>query len=339
MDKKQITYDLGAYMQSKGDLDVGFCSATPFDSLKDIYEKRINEKLACEFEYRDDVNLLIDPQRQLDNAKSFVVIVVPHRKYEMDTSSTQGRMSAGTASLDYHRVIEHYLKDLKCHVKDTYDINSKIIVDTSPLSDRAIAVRAGLGIVRRNNMFYHRKYGSYVHIGSLLLDLELDTKDKTQPTDPCGQCAKCIEFCPGSAIIGDYTINSQTCVSYLTQKKTLSVNESKLIGKMVYGCDVCQSVCPANRGVINPDGHLIVDELVDIEDLLDISNATFNDTYKMTASGWRGKRTLQRNGLAILGNSGQVQNKEIIERFINDERPIIRDEARRALDRLDELKG
>ena len=164
-------------------------------------------------------------------------------------------------------------------------------------------------------MFYHKSYGSYTHIGSLLMDVDLHDVDHPLGTDHCGQCKRCVAHCPGGAINGDGTINSNRCVSYLTQKKVLTSKEALTIGKMIYGCDVCQSVCPANRGVKNVTPELLVPSTVDCETLLTMNKKTFADTYRKTSAGWRGKRTLQRNAIAVLSNSGSKVGMELIKAF------------------------
>lgn len=314
-------------------LQVGFCSAQPFDTLKDHYNHRLESSLACDLELREDLALLVEPRMTFEAVKSFVVIAVPYAPYEA-AKDTYGNISSGCASTDYHITLKKILEPLQSKLKEAYDIDGKIIIDTSPLSDRSLAVRSGLGIIRRNGMCYNPKYGSYFYIGALMIDYDLEVKDFTGPDDPCGPCRRCVAFCPNQAIEGNYEIDSNRCVSYLTQKKVLKASESVALGSRIYGCEVCQTVCPANRGQKNPDELRVVDHQVNYKKLLEISNADFKATYKKTASGWRGKRTLQRNALAALGNSGDKANIGLIEPFMEDPREIIRDEAIRAYNRL-----
>lgn len=311
----------------------GYCSAAPFSGLESIYIERDLAGLACTLELREPLEGLIDPKRLLENAKSFLVILEPYTPYTYNETKYTGRMASGTATEDYHTVISGKLKPVQSYL-DEQGYRSEIIVDTSPLSDRAIAVRSGLGIIRRNNMFYHKKYGSYIHIGALLTDIDIHSKDVKRISDPCGHCRRCVSACPGQAILGDGTIDSNKCVSFLTQKKTLNEQESKVIGRMIYGCDTCQRVCPVNQGIDNPVGKCIVQPDVEFSDLLGMSNKAFKDSFQKTSSGWRGKRTLQRNAIAAIGNLGMQEGLELLEASLKDQRPIIREEAERALNKI-----
>lgn len=337
MDVKRIKSVITEYITGISDsctLDYGFCSADRFDDAGRIYEQRIEGGLSCELENRRSLEELIDPGMTINGVRSIVVIAVPYAKYEYSDSRSLGRMASGTAELDYHTKLFGILQPLKVQLYEKFGVSGKAVVDTSPLSDRSLAVRAGLGIIRRNGMCYHRRFGSYFHIGALLMDCEMEVVDHSAPADPCGRCRRCVEFCPGNAVTGDYGINSNRCVSYLTQKKALSEGESAAIGQMIYGCDICQRVCPANRGLKLIDDEKLVDVEVRPVDLLAISNAGFKETYKRTASGWRGKKVLQRNAIAVMGNSGDDSYVPVLAKCLEDERPDIRQEAKRALNRL-----
>jgi epoxyqueuosine reductase len=281
----------------------------------------------------------MDPKRIMADAKSFICILEPHQPYvQIKSTSGIGRMATGTATLDYHKILDEHLEKLRLFLRAHDNIQGIKLCDTSPLSDRAIAVRAGLGVLRRNNMFYHKTMGSYVHIASLLIDYDLEAIDHDKEAMPCGTCQICKVTCPTGAIIGDGTINSHTCISYLTQKKETSEEESKMIGSMIYGCDICQLRCPANNRVQNPFVELLVDKDVDLIDLLNMDNSTFKATYGRTSSGWRGKRTLQRNAIAAMGNSRDRQMMAVLSDYEDDERSIIKREILRAIKRLKNIE-
>lgn len=330
MKKTAIKNDIKALLQAEGVEVFGYCSALPFEQLRLPYLTRQLKDESCPLEQRDPIEDLIDPVRQLAHAQSFLVILESHSPYVYEDTSLSGRMATGTASEDYHHILHEKLQKIGKFLSDKYAVNSQVIVDTSPLSDRAIAIRAGLGIIRRNNMFYHKKYGSYVHIGSLLMDIDLHDKDYLIANDPCGPCRKCVVHCPGQAIIGDGTINSNACVSYLTQKKTLSQKEASTIGRMIYGCDVCQQICPANRGVKNEQPDLLLTTTIECKDILYMNQQTFKETFKKSASGWRGKRTLQRNAIAVLKNIGTEDSMALIQTF-KTESPLLKEAVDAAL--------
>ncbi|PKM66295.1 MAG: tRNA epoxyqueuosine(34) reductase QueG [Firmicutes bacterium HGW-Firmicutes-2] len=339
MKAQVIKENILKFCDSIGIQAVGFASATPFNDLKEDYHDRQAHHLDCPFEVRDSVLDLTDPKRIMAEGKSFICILEPHQPYaQINSSSGIGRMASGTASLDYHKILDEHLEKLQMFLRENYNIHGIKICDTSPLSDRAIAVRAGLGVLRRNNMFYHKTMGSYVHIASLLIDYDLEATDYDKEAMPCGTCQICKVTCPTQAIIGDGTINSNKCISYLTQKKETSESESKMIGNMIYGCDVCQLRCPVNNKVQNPYLELLVDKDVDLMTLLNMDNATFKNTYGKTSSGWRGKRTLQRNAIAAIGNSCDEQMIDILSNYGHDDRSIIKAEVQRAIRRLKNIE-
>ena len=302
--------------------DLGFASAEPFEHMLDVYHDKLSKGHVCDLEIRNHVQDMVEPQRILDMAKSFIVIVESHSPYKLKDEPLKGYIATGCASIDYHLIIERKLKALQERLS-TIGVSSEVICDKTPLSDRSIAVRAGLGIIRRNNMFYHPKFGSYIHIGALLMDYELPKYDAIAVKDPCGMCHRCTHHCPGQAINDDGTINSNTCVSYLTQKKDLSDEEMRKIGRHLYGCDVCQQICPANRGVRNKKPDLIIPYEYPLEELLDIDNKQFNTTFRQASAGWRGKRTMQRNALINLVNEGGSEANKIIEKMAGDDRSAI----------------
>lgn len=317
---------------------IGFCDAKPFVGLETQHLERQKTGVACSLEYRLSIEALINPKLTFAMAESFIVILEPYHKYETALKELHGRMASGTASRDYHTIIKDKLNTLKLFLEDKHNITGSIICDISPLSDRAIAVRAGLGIIRRNNMFYHEKLGSYVNIGSLVIDKKLiKSVNVNISMNPCKDCHICENRCPSQAILGDGTINSNLCISFLTQKKEITEKESMVIGKMIYGCDVCQQVCPINKMINNEQSTLIINEQINIKELLEIDNKTFNQTFKETAAGWRGKRTLQRNAIAALGNTGNEKSLEVLEPYLEDQRPIIRAEVERSIRKLKKL--
>jgi len=335
MNANVINENILKYCDSIGIKAVGFTSAMPFHELEQEYTYRQEHHLDCPFEVRDSVLDWIDPKSILEDAKSFICILEPHQPYsQVKLLSNKGRMASGTGSIDYHKILDEHLENLRLFLLEAYNIKGIKLCDTSPLSDRAIAVRAGLGVIRRNNMFYHKTMGSYVNIASLLIDYDLEATDYDKEAMPCGTCQICKVTCPTKAILGDGTINSNKCISYLTQKKETSEEESKMIGNMIYGCDICQLRCPTNNRVQNPFVELLVDQEVDLMTLLNMDNTTFKDTYGRTASGWRGKRTLQRNAIAAIGNSGDAGMIDILTNYEDDNRSIIKREVQSAIRRL-----
>lgn len=226
--------------------------------------------------------------------KSAIVCLFPYY-VEHSGPSNLSRYTWGT---DYHLVINEYLEKL---IEKLQKMNTSaqfsIHCDTSPLADRYMAYLAGLGFYGKNNCFISPKWGSYVMIGTILTTLEFE------PNTPLGQscmgCNRCITACLGQCL-GHAEFKYDTCKSYLTQKKgDLTKEEETIIGKtpLVFGCDVCQEVCPHNQNIPTtpiPEFQR-VEPYIDINELETLTNKEFKAKYGNRAFSWRGKKILMRN--------------------------------------------
>lgn len=302
------------------------CGAERFDDVAVILAKAKEEEALPPFT-TDDIELRVDPQKTLQGAASFVVVISPYEAVVYQPSSGNfGNIAPSACGEDYHRIVMRQLKEvcegLEMHFPDHHFLP---FVDTSPFSEKHLAVRAGLGQILHNGLFYSYAYGSRCFIGLILTDLARDAfdiytdeektheEDKTVDNvihgiDPvyCTRCRKCERMCPGGAISSE-GFDSYRCVSWLTQKKEeLTAEEKKMIGHQVYGCDVCQRVCPQNPMI--PEGYETGEEVA-LADILGMTGSSFKKTYKATAAGWRGKNLLIRNaGIALENLNGQGEN-------------------------------
>ena len=226
--------------------------------------------------------------------KSAIVCLFPYYVEHKDPSN----LSRYTWATDYHLVINEYLKKLieKLQKMNT-DAQFSIHCDTSPLADRYMAYLAGLGFYGKNNCFISPKWGSYVVIGTILTTLELEPN--TPLTQSCIGCNRCITACLGQCL-GHDEFKFDTCKSYITQKKgELTSEEEHIIAKtpLVFGCDVCQEVCPHNKDIPTtpiPEFQS-VEPYIDIDELDSLTNKEFKAKYGHRAFSWRGKKILIRN--------------------------------------------
>lgn len=226
--------------------------------------------------------------------KSAIVCLFPYYVEHKDPSN----LSRYTWATDYHLVINEYLKKLieKLQIINT-DAQFSIHCDTSPLADRYMAYLAGLGFYGKNNCFISPKWGSYVVIGTILTTLELEPD--TPLTQSCMECNRCITACLGQCL-GHDEFKFDTCKSYLTQKKgELTSEEEHIIAKtpLVFGCDVCQEVCPHNKDIPTtpiPEFQS-VEPYIDVDELDSLTNKEFKAKYGHRAFSWRGKKILMRN--------------------------------------------
>lgn len=232
--------------------------------------------------------------------KSAIVCLFPYY-VEHNGPSNLSRYTWGT---DYHLVIDKYLEKLieKLQKKNTSAQFSKHC-DTSPLADRYMAYLAGLGFYGKNNCFISPKWGSYVVIGTILTTLEL--KPNTPLNQSCMGCNRCITACLGQCL-GHEEFKYNTCKSYLTQKKgELTDQEQHIIAKtpLLFGCDVCQEVCPHNQSI--PTTPILefqqIEPHIDINELEMLTNKEFKAKYGHRAFSWRGKKILLRNQEIIEG--------------------------------------
>ncbi|MBR1735537.1 MAG: epoxyqueuosine reductase, partial [Firmicutes bacterium] len=177
----------------------------------------------------------------------------------------------------------------------------------------------------KNNSVVSPMLGAMFFIGYALTEERLEETGKLNDK-VCIGCGKCVKVCPTKALY-EGGFKYDRCISYITQKKgCLSEEEMNAVGKNIYGCDLCQKVCPLNA--LPENGSDIEKFFPDIEKLLYISNADFKEMYGSTAAGWRGKKILQRNAIAALGNMKEERAVRLAEKFINDEREEISYAAR-----------
>jgi len=185
-----------------------------------------------------------DPRMLMPGVKSIVVVL--RNYYTPHDHNTTGKISRYAWGDDYHDVLKEKLNQLLAVIKaERPEINGKICVDTTPFMDKAWAVRAGLGWLGKHSNLITTTHGSWLFIGSLLLDIELEY-DTATVDDHCGTCTMCLNACPTGAIVQPYVVDSNKCISYATielRDETLPIDTAGWL----YGCDICQDVCPWNR--------------------------------------------------------------------------------------------
>lgn len=233
-----------------------------------------------------------------ENFKTALVALFPYFAGEDEKSN----LSKYCQSEDYHKVCTRILDKIcnECNFKDY-----KIFCDTGYHIDRALAFEAGLGFYGKNSMLINDKLGSFFFIAYALLneDLKLDFPLEKS----CIGCNNCIKKCPNGAILNDGKICEERCVSAITQKKgELSQKEEELIknGRLIFGCDICQNVCPHNKNLTcTPITDFLNDRInvLSLSDIENLSNKEFKEKYGKYAFSWRGKKVLERN-LKILNS-------------------------------------
>ena len=283
-------------------------------------------------------------------AKSVIVCAINYNTAEPYSTQVQdpsrGWISRyAWSKQDYHDAVLHRLKRVE---KALWGANScppelttRSYVDTGPIVERIFAKYAGVGWIGKNTCIINQKIGSWLFLGVILTSLELQP-DMAAP-DRCGTCSRCIDACPTDAILEPYVLDSNRCISYLTIEKRGNIADEGLregMGRHVFGCDICQDVCPWNRkapvssaaefatrpGLVNPDLNWIAN----------MSEQEFRQTFRGSPIRRSKRAGLRRNALIAMGNSGNREFLPLLDHVANDpaEDESVADSARRSANKL-----
>jgi epoxyqueuosine reductase len=218
----------------------------------------------------------------------------------------------------------------------------RVLVDANQHVDREGAVRAGVGFYGKNTLVITRRHGSWVVLGTLITDVEIEPSPRLELD--CGSCTLCIDACPTGALDEPGTLDSTKCLSYWTQSADPIPHEYREeLGGQVYGCDICQDVCPWNRGIerrradVGPPAG--AEPTVSLVDWLESEPQALVTRYERLFVPKNDARYLRRNALVALGNTGGPEHRGVAERFLDDPDESLREVARWALARLDERHG
>jgi epoxyqueuosine reductase len=283
------------------------------------------------------------PDSILPDVRSVVMVGINYKPKPQDERSDSwgsGRISCYAGGLDYHDVLRAKLKALLDWIQgEAPGSRGRAVVDTAPLLERDFARRAGLGWFGKNTMLLHKKLGSYFFLGALLLDIALPV-DEPFETSHCGSCTRCLDACPTDAFVGPYQLDARRCISYLTIELRGPIAEELRagMGDWIFGCDVCQEVCPWNRKSpvgVEPALQASATALqVDLLELMTLSEAEFRERFRGTPL-WRTKRTgLLRNAAIALGNLGDKRALPVLETARRDPEEVIREAAAWAITQI-----
>lgn len=266
------------------------CGIAKADFLKD-HEPRLkkwlhNERHGEMAYMANHFNKRLDPSKLVEEARSVIVVLqnyYPEEPLPADSSYLISRYAYGT---DYHFVIREKLRKLQEFIYQNISAHaSRVFTDSAPVLERAWAIKAGLGWIGKNSMLITPRNGSYFFIGEIITDLEL-AYDKPSGGDYCGDCKRCIDACPTQAIGFDRMIDSRRCISYLTIEKKGELPEAfrGQYKQWIFGCDICQEVCPWNRFSVphNEQAFKLVDVIREWEgrDWETLDKEGFNKTFR-----------------------------------------------------------
>lgn len=300
MKKELIDYCLSLNIEYVGIAPIG-----PYMELAERWSRRINQDHITGFEEKD-FDRRIDPMLTMENAKSIIVCLFPY----FVGSNEDSNLSKSSFSIDYHKIAKAKLEQIAKFLQNKNpQFEYMTFVDNGPLVDRYLAYSAGLGYFGINAHIITDKYGSYVFVGYIINNYAFEPDEPLDRT--CIKCGACISSCPGCAILGNFDINPLLCRSYITQKKgELTELDIAILRKspLVYGCDICQDVCPHNKDIIHTPITEFTENIksnIEIEELEEISNKEFMRRYKNRAFSWRGKSMLLRNFKLINNNKSR----------------------------------
>ena len=323
---------------------IGFTYAENFEYLRHRLTEEKEKGYTTDFEH-DNLDERLNPKRLMPDASSIIAIALAYpsqiKKEEIDKLECvpRGLFTSSSWGEDYHRILMMKMDQLIYMIKQRCDEEFKFMpmVDTGALIDIAVARRAGLGWVGQNGLLTTKKFGSFVYLGEIITNIELEV-DKPVTND-CSRCKKCIKACPTGALLGNGKMNSKKCLSYLTQAKgVMPLKYRQNLQNVIYGCDICQLACPHNQGknfYLHEEMKPTVDDVMpDLEALIQMSNREFKERFGYLAGSWRGKNPLQRNAIYALANLGNVDSIPFLEKLANDPRAEIRDAAEWAVKHL-----
>ncbi|KAJ8903698.1 hypothetical protein NDN08_004799 [Rhodosorus marinus] len=259
-------------------------------------------------------------------------------------TSMQGDVSCYAWGTDYHTILGDRLRDLALWMHEEAGGTGKWYVDTGAILERSLAEQSGLGFIGKNTMLINPRYGSGMFLGEILTTLPLPASPpKKMPG--CGKCTKCQVACPTDAFDDEYVLDARKCISYLTieLKGEIPVDLRPKMGRKVYGCDICQEVCPWNKFDWDGDmkgtsplfGKVAKDvRTPDLERLIRMTESEFKEWFAGTAAIRIGRDRLRRNAAVALGNSRDPQAIPVLKDAINDNSELVRSHSRWALDHL-----
>ena len=290
---------------------IGFAAANDFEHLRDGIEAQIAADNQAGFEHKN-LDERLNPELIFKAPKTIIAVALAYpsklTSRPKRTNYRRGQFASVSWGIDYHDILQTKIDQLIEGIKAlTNDFDYKTMVDTGELIDVAVAERAGLGFIGKNGLLITPEFGSYVYLGEIITNIEIE------PDQPislnCGECVRCVNLCPTDALIGNGKMIAKRCLSFQTQNKgKMPVEFRSKIRTTIYGCDICQQVCPYNKGInsIHHQDELEIDlELAypELIPLIKLTNREFKVKFGHVSGSWRGKNVLQRNAIYALGNA------------------------------------
>ncbi len=275
--------------QRLGFLSCGISKVEFLEQEAPRLEKWLSENRNGKMQYMENhFDKRLNPALLVDGAKSVVSLLLNYYP-EQTQRQDSFKISKYAYGQDYHHVIKEKLKELLHSIQENIgEVGGRVFVDSAPVLDKAWAQKSGLGWVGKNTNLISKKVGSFFFVAELIIDLELEYDNPTL-TDHCGSCTRCIDACPTEAIIAPYVVDGSKCISYYTieLKENIPQEVKGKFDDWIFGCDICQDVCPWNRfsaphseSLLNPKEELLS---FSKQDWLDLTEETFSKVFQKSA--------------------------------------------------------
>jgi len=329
------------FARTLGFIRVGIAPVEP-NPESTFFNEWLSRGYAGEMQYLErGASARMDPGTLLPGIRSVIVCAI---NYNTDLPrTTVDRLRAWVSryawGADYHESVKPRVNELASWIRAQAPAQTRVYVDTGPVNERVFAKYAGVGWFGKNTCIIDEKAGSWLFLGCILTDLSLDTD--TPVPDRCGSCTRCIDACPTDAILAPYVLDSRKCISYTTieLRGEIPASDRDGVGLHLYGCDICQDVCPWNRRApvslneeFQPKPGLFWPE---IEELLDNDEAAWKELIRGTAMRRAKVKGLLRNLMVVAGNSGVRRFAESLRKFLEHPDEIVRSHAKWAIGKLE----
>jgi epoxyqueuosine reductase len=286
--KEKYTQLIKAESKRLGFLSCGISKAGFLEEEAPRLENWLNQNMNGQMSYMENhFDKRLDPTLLVDGAKSVISLLLNYYPSELQNQESY-KISKYAYGQDYHHVIKEKLKELLFFIQSEIgEVSGRAFVDSAPVLDKAWAAKSGLGWMGKNSNLITQKTGSFYFIAELIVDLDLEYDTAT--TDHCGSCTACIDACPTEAIVAPYVVDGSKCISYFTieLKDNLPQEMKGKFDDWMFGCDVCQDVCPWNR-FSKPHNEPLFQTTPEIlsyskSDWDEITNDTFGQVFKNSA--------------------------------------------------------
>ena len=320
----ELSAEIKRLAQEVGLAVAAITTADPFPHLAEILNDRIDSGRLTGMDWftHDRSIVSANPRMLHDRAASIISVGIPYFRNDIakpDDGIKRGRIARYAWGIDYHRTLKRRMTELQERIEQLVgrSVDVRILTDTARIVDRAVAARSGLGWYGKHTNIIVPGHGSFVMLGEILIDIEL-TPDTPLGRD-CGHCRICLDRCPTGAIVAPYTVHSPLCISFQTieNRGMIPIDVRPLMGDWVFGCDVCQDVCPYTGAARSMYDDAFRPPTVDhafpsLGWLLTMSESEFRSVFRRSAVLRTKRAGLARNAAIALGNCGDVGDLPVL---------------------------